>query len=298
MKQKWNATHIPDMTGKTIIITGATSGLGKEATRVLAGKNATVIMAIRNLSKGESVKNEILKEFSQAKISLIRLDLTSLESIHLFVNEFKQKYNQLNILINNAGIMACPYATTDDGFEIQMGTNHLGPFALTGLLMPMLRETPNSRIVSTSSLTHKFGKIDLSDINWNDRDYKTSQAYSDSKIANLYFMFELARKYQSDSKAPTITAAHPGWTETELQRHTGFISLFNKVFAQDVEHGTLPTLRAAIDENATSGDYFGPKRFFELWGDPVLVKPNELSQNKEISQQLWKISEDLTGVTY
>jgi NAD(P)-dependent dehydrogenase (short-subunit alcohol dehydrogenase family) len=154
--------------------------------------------------------------------------------------------------------MACPYSKTKDGFEIQMGVNHLGHFALTGLLMPLLISTPDSRVVATSSIAHKSGNIDLDDINWEKREYKTSNAYGDSKLANLYFAYELARKYKENSNIPLVTAAHPGWTSTQLQRHSLFYRVLNPFFSQNVEKGVLPTLRAAIDMNAKSGDYFGP----------------------------------------
>lgn len=164
--------------------------------------------------------------------------------------------------------------------------------------MPVLRKTKGSRLVVTSSLTHRTGNIDFTDFNWEKRKYRTSQAYADSKIANLYFTYELARKYKNDTSAPMITVSHPGWTSSELQRHSGIILFLNRFFAQRTELGTLPTLRAAIDPNAESGDYYGPSKFFEMRGHPVKVKSNKRSHDAQTARKLWELSEEFTGVTY
>lgn len=297
-KSKWNGTNIPNQEGKVVIITGATSGLGKEATKVLSGKNATVIMAVRNTKKGETVAQEIKKSFPNATIDVRKLELNSLKSIDAFAKSVTANYDRLDILINNAGVMACPFSKTEDGFEIQMGVNHLGHFALTGHLMPLLKKTKSARIVATSSLAHRQGDINFEDINWEKRDYATGKAYGDSKIANLYFAYELARKFKGDSNAPMVTVAHPGWTSTDLQRHSLFFRVLNPVFSQNVENGTLPTLRAAIDDTAQSGDYFGPSGFMEAKGAPVVVKSNSLSHDEAKAKLLWKVSEEMTGVRY
>ncbi len=297
-KSQWNSLDIPNQKNKVIIITGATSGLGKEATKVLASKNATVVMAVRNNKKAETVANEIRDEFPNAKIDIRSLDLNSLESINSFAKEFTNDYKQLNVLINNAGIMMCPYSKTKDGFEIQMGTNHLGHFALTGLLMPLLKSTHGSRIVVTSSIAHKTGNINFEDLNWESRIYNTNKAYSDSKLANLYFMYELVNQLKSDINAPMVTCAHPGWTKTELDRHSGIASFLGNLVAQKVAMGTLPTLRAATDEEANSGDYFGPKGIMEMRGYPVLVPSNKMSHNEVNAKRLWTLSEELTGIKY
>lgn len=296
--KKWNTNNIPDQTGRVLIITGATSGLGKEATRVFAEKNATVIMAVRNTAKGEEVAAEFKKAMPNAKIKVRKLDLGSLASAKSFSEGIIAGYNHLDILINNAGVMTCPFSKTEDGFEIQMGTNHLGHFALTGLLMPLLKSTKGSRIVATSSIAHRQGNIDFEDINWEERKYNTTKAYGDSKIANLYFAYELARKLKDDPNAPVVTSAHPGWTSTELQRHSLMFRILNPLFSQNVENGVLPTLRAATDENAKAGDYFGPSGFQELKGAPIIVKSNEISYNKVNAKRLWDLSEKLTGIKF
>jgi NAD(P)-dependent dehydrogenase (short-subunit alcohol dehydrogenase family) len=297
-KQKWNSNNISNQEGKTIIITGATSGLGKEATKILAGKNATVVMAIRNTKKGESVAQEIKIAFPKAKIDVRKLDLNSLKSVEAFADGIKASYDRLDILINNAGVMACPFSKTEDGFEIQMGVNHLGHFALTGHLMPLLKKTKASRIVATSSVAHRQGDINFDDVNWEERKYVTAKAYGDSKLANLYFAYELARKFKDDSNAPTVTAAHPGWTSTDLQRHSLIFRVLNPIFSQNVENGALPTLRAAIDDSAQSGDYYGPSGFMEIKGSPVVVKSNKMSQNEANAKRLWELSEELTSIRY
>ena len=297
-KSKWNSDNIPNQKGKVVIITGATSGLGKEATKVLSGKNATVIMAVRNTEKGKSVAAEISQSFPDAIIDVRRLDLNSLQSVQTFADGIQSAYDRLDILINNAGVMACPFSKTEDGFEIQMGVNHLGHFALTGHLMPLLKKTKASRIVATSSIAHKQGDINFEDINWGKRTYATGKAYGDSKLANLYFTYELARKLKGNSNGPKVIAAHPGWTSTDLQRHSLLFRVLNPIFSQKVEKGVLPTLRAAIDEEAKSGDYFGPSGFMEATGFPVLVKSNNLSRNEAKANRLWDLSVEMTGVRF
>jgi NAD(P)-dependent dehydrogenase (short-subunit alcohol dehydrogenase family) len=297
-KEIWDESHILDQTDKVFIVTGPTSGLGKETSIVLARKNAIVIMAARDLKKAESVKKEILNENKNAKIDIQELDLCSLESINSFTETINKKYKALDVLINNAGIMACPYSKTKDGFEIQMGTNHLGHFALTGLLLPLIKKTENSRIVNVSSVAHKSGNIDFEDLNWEKRKYKSWRAYGDSKLANLYFTYELSRKLKLNKANLKVLAAHPGWTTTELQRHSGGANFMNIFFGQKVKVGALGGLRAATDPNAHSDDYYGSPSFGEMKGHPVLLKSNALSYNKDNAKKLWQLSEELTSVSY
>ena len=226
------------------------------------------------------------------------MDLGSLKSINGFSEKLSKSINTVDVLINNAGVMMCPYSKTEDGFEIQMGTNHLGHFALTGLLMPLIKNSEDGRIVMTSSIGHRSGDIDFEDFNWEKRKYKTTKAYGDSKLANLYFMYELSRKLKGETNPPIITAAHPGWTSTDLQRHSLFFRVLNPIFSQKVSGGVLPTLRAAVDPDAKSGDYFGPSGFQEMKGNPMIVKSNEMSHNMENAKRLWAISEELTAVKY
>lgn len=296
--KKWGIQNIPEQKDKTIIITGATSGLGKEATRVFAMKNATIIMAVRNTPKAKIVASEIRKEYANVKIDIRSLDLSCLDSISSFSKGVLEDYKNLDILINNAGIMMCPYSKTKNGFETQMGTNHLGPFALTGLLMPLLMSTKNARIVSTSSVAHNQGDIDFTDINWEKRKYNTNKAYSDSKLANLYFSYELKRRLENVENPPLVVTAHPGGTKTDLARHSGIFNVFMNLLFLPVEKGVLSTLRAATDVNTKSGDYYGPGGFMQVRGFPELVQSSKMSHNLTNAKRLWELSEQLTGVQY
>jgi NAD(P)-dependent dehydrogenase (short-subunit alcohol dehydrogenase family) len=294
----WSTQNIPDQSGKVIIVTGASSGLGKEIATVLASKNATVVMAVRNIEKTQAVAGEIKKAYPKASLDIRKLKLDSLKSVKEFASDFLKDYQSLDILINNAGVMACPFSLTEDGFEIQMGVNHLGHFALTGLLMPLLEKTKNSRIVATASIAHRRGNIDFGDINWKSRKYSTMKAYSDSKLANLYFTYELARKLENKPGAAMVVAAHPGVTDTELSRHSFIFRTLVPLFAQKEDRGSLPTLRAAIDPEAKPGDYYGPDGFKEIKGNAVLVKSTPLSYDVAKAAKLWDLSQKLTGVKY
>jgi len=297
-RQQWNTENISDQKGKVVIITGSSSGIGFEAARVLANKNAEVIVAVRNQQKGDAALNKIKSQNSSANIKVMLLDLANLMSIKTFADNFKKKYTKLDLLINNAGVMMPPYGKTKEGFELQFGTNHLGHFALTGHLFELIKKTPNSRIVNISSSAHNWGNIDFSDLTWENRKYKTGRSYGDSKIANLYFTYELRNRLGDKISNPAVTAAHPGWTATELQRHSSVFSFLNRFLAMPIWQGALPTLRAATDSNVKSGDYFGPDGFQELRGYPVKVEPNKLSHDKEIAKKLWGVSEDLTGIKF
>ncbi len=296
--KKWNADNIPDQKGRVVIVTGASSGIGYETARVLANKNATVIAAVRNLQKGEAALQRIKAQKPNADVSVMRVDLANLASVKQFANAFHEKFNRLDLLINNAGVMMPPYSKTDDGFELQFGTNHLGHFALTGQLLDLLVKTPGSRIVNVSSLAHKNGNLNFEDLNWEKRKYQKWPSYGDSKIANLYFTDHLADRLTGKGRDVKVTAAHPGWTATELQRHVGLFNFLNNFFAMPIEQGALPTLRAAVDESAKSGDYYGPDGFGEWRGYPVKVSSTKLSQDKAIAKKLWDVSEALTGVKY
>lgn len=297
-KEKWNAENIPNQKGKVVIVTGSSSGIGFEAARVLANKEATVIIAVRNLEKGNKAAEKILAQNKEAEIKVMELDLANLESVEKFAAAFKKTYSRLDLLINNAGVMVPPYSKTEDGFELQFGTNHLGHFALTGLLLEVLLATKGARIVNISSSAHKFGEINFDDLDWEKRNYSAWRAYADSKIANLYFTFELDHQLKENGLELVVTAAHPGWTATELQRHAGLTDFLNGFLAMDISRGTLPGLRAAFEKEAKGGEFFGPDGLFELWGDPVEVKPNTLSTDEAIAKRLWDISEQLTGVKF
>jgi NAD(P)-dependent dehydrogenase (short-subunit alcohol dehydrogenase family) len=299
MKQKkWDINNISEQEGRVAIVTGSSSGIGYETARVLANKKATVIIAVRNLEKGKTAANKIREDYKNADINVMELDLASLESVRTFADHFLQNYLRLDLLINNAGVMVPPYSKTKDGFELQMGTNHLGHFALTGLLIDVIQDTQDSRIVTVSSGAHQYGRLDFHDLNWEKRKYKAWRAYGDSKIANLYFTYQLDRKLKEKNLSTLAAASHPGWTATELQRHSGLFSFLNRFFAQDISMGALPTLSAAVGPDVNSGDYFGPSGFKEMKGYPKKVESNELSHDEAIARRLWNVSEELTGVKF
>ncbi len=304
-KKKWDFLDIPDMSGKIIIVTGANCGLGFEATRYLALKNAKVIMAVRSLDKGNDSKKTILEEYPKAKLDVMLLDLADLKSVNDFAINFKKKYKKLDVLMNNAGVMMCPYSKTKDGFEMQFGINHLGHFALTGLLLDVLKKTKNSRIVNVSSIAHRFGKMDFSNLMFEKGNYNSIKSYGRSKLANLLFTYELQRKLEKNKLDIIAVAAHPGSSSTNLTRHieTGFFikhikPLVMSLYSQTARIGTLPQVRAAVDKNVKGGDYFGPKGFMETKGYPIKVKSNKRSHSLEDAKKLWEISEKLTNVKY
>jgi len=297
-KKKWDSTDIPDQKNRVAIVTGSSSGIGYETARALAEKSATVIMAVRNLQKGNAAAEKIRGLNPDAEIKIMELDLANLESVRNGAAEFKAKHSRLDLLINNAGVMMPAYSRTVDGFELQFGTNHLGHFALTGLLIGLVRDTSDSRIVTVASSAHHYGHLDFDDLNWEKRRYKRMKAYADSKLANLYFTYQLGSKMEEAGEKTVVTAAHPGWTATELQRHVGFFRFMNRFYAQDITMGALPMLYAAVASDVHSGDYYGPSGWREMKGYPKKVESNELSHNKEIAHKLWAISEELTGISY
>ncbi|MEN8153548.1 MAG: oxidoreductase [Acidobacteriota bacterium] len=297
MKQKkWNMDNITDQKSKTVIVTGASSGIGYEAARVLANKNAKVIIAVRNMEKGNKAAEKIRNEYENASLNVMELDLADLSSVSKFADNYKKEYSKLDVLINNAGVMMPPYSKTGNGFELQMGTNHFGHFSLTLQLLDILANTEWSRIVNVSSMAHRWGNINFDDINWENRKYRPSRSYGDSKIANLYFTYELAQKLNSKYKKIIVAAAHPGWAETELQRHSGVTDFLNRFFAQNAVMGALPTLIAAVGPSVKTGDFYGPSGFMQRKGYPKKVKSSQLSLNRKIAEKLWQVSVERTGV--
>jgi NAD(P)-dependent dehydrogenase (short-subunit alcohol dehydrogenase family) len=296
--EKWTVENMPDQTGRVVIVTGSSSGIGFETARVLADKGAKVVIAVRNLEKGSQAMEKILADNSEAALQVMELDLANLKSVESFAENFKKEHSRLDLLINNAGVMIPPYSKTADGFELQFGTNHLGHFALTGLLLELLLNTAGARIVNVSSGAHKVGKLDFDDLNWEKRGYSAWRAYGDSKLANLYFTYELDRRLKAKKFELPVTAAHPGYTATELQRNMGVFEFLNYIFAQNVSMGALPTLRAATEKDLKGGEYFGPNGLMEMWGNPVRVESNELSRDESIAARLWEVSENLTGVKF
>jgi NAD(P)-dependent dehydrogenase (short-subunit alcohol dehydrogenase family) len=294
----WTANDIPDQTGQIVIVTGANSGLGFEDTRALAKKGAAVIMACRSADKAEDAARQIRAEFPAADLTLMPLDLANLDSVRQFAQDFTQHYKTLNLLINNAGVMALPNRReTADGFEMQMGTNHLGHFALTGLLMPLIAGTRGARVVNVSSGAHRMGRINFDDLQW-EKSYGRWPAYGQSKLANLLFTYELQRRFETAGTDALAVAAHPGYANTHLQRHSGFFGITNHFIAQSQEMGALPTLYAATMPGVKGGQYFGPDGLFHMRGYPELAESNKRSHDAAVAARLWSVSEELTGVHY
>ncbi len=294
--KKWNHTNIPDQTGRTAIVTGANAGLGLETARVLAGKGAKVIMACRSKERGQAAMDTIEVENPSGSVELAIVDLSRLESVKSFAASFSAEHRSLDLLINNAGVMTPPESKTADGFELQIGVNFLGHFALTALLFPLLEATEGSRVVTLSSLAHRMGKIDLASFRGATR-YRPWREYGQSKLACLMFAIEMQQRLDRAGIPIRSLAAHPGGTRTDLQRHS-LMSRMLGFMMMDVQQGTLPTLYAATEPTAQGGEYFGPDGIYEMRGYPAPAKIAKQANDEEARDRLWQIAEELTGVTF
>jgi NAD(P)-dependent dehydrogenase (short-subunit alcohol dehydrogenase family) len=291
MTTSWSTSNIPDLTGRTVIITGANSGIGAAAARALAAARAHVVLAVRDIAKGQAAAASMPGE-----TEVRRLDLASLASVREFAAGWE---GEIDLLINNAGVMVPPLTQTAEGFELQFGTNHLGHFALSNLLL----EHVTGRVVTVSSTGHRFGSIDFDDLNWERKPYKAWRAYGQSKLANLLFTSELQRRLTAAGSPVLATAAHPGYASTNLQFHSGrrlleLISIAgNRLIAQDADGGALPTLYAAVAD-IPGNSFAGPGGFMEQRGAPKLVARSKAAQDSDVARRLWAVSEDLTGVRF
>jgi NAD(P)-dependent dehydrogenase (short-subunit alcohol dehydrogenase family) len=291
MTSRWTAADIPSQAGRTAVVTGATSGLGLATARALAAAGARVVLAVRDTERGAAVAADLTGD-----VEVRRLDLADLASVRTFAEGWA---GELDILVNNAGIMMVPLGRTADGFELQFGTNHLGHFALTNLLLPHVTD----RVVTVSSGVHRAGSIDLDDLNWQRRRYSPELAYGQSKLANLLFTLELQRRLAAGGSRVRATAAHPGWAATNLQSHSGSrlkgvgMAIGNRVLGSSAEDGALPILFAA-SVDIPGGSYVGPDRFFELRGRPTLVGRSARASDPEMARKLWTASAELTGVDF
>jgi NAD(P)-dependent dehydrogenase (short-subunit alcohol dehydrogenase family) len=307
MKKLWSTDDIPLLEGRIAVVTGANSGLGYHTAQALALKGARVIMACRSLEKGEVARQQILALNPEVEPEVWHLDLASLLSVRAFADKFNVASERLDLLINNAGLMAIPYGRTEEGFEMQFGVNHLGHFALSAQLWLPLSLTPGSRIVQVSSLAHKFGKIRFEDIHWS-RKYSKWGAYGMSKLAGLLFIRELAARIGRSESKVIAAAAHPGYANTELQAKgakmkgkwlgAALFNLANGLAAQSAAMGALPTLYAATAEDVTQGAYYGPQGFMRLWGGPALDMPGRKQISDEVAEELWRVSESLIGADF
>lgn len=307
MATEWNVEDMPDQSGKVVIVTGANSGLGYESSLALGRKGAKVIMACRNTSKGEAARDALLEEAPEADLELMTLDLSSLDSVQAFAEAYQANHEQLDLLINNAGVMAPPYQTTADGFEMQIGTNHLGHFALTGRLLDLLLKTSGSRVVNVTSAAQYFGNINFKDLQ-SEKSYSRYKAYGQSKLANVLFTLELQRRLEAAGQETISVMAHPGYSNTNLQGTAAegsqspvegfFYSKLGSGVAQPSAQGALPQLYAATMPTVKGGDHYGPDGFMELRGYPKRLPPAKSGRNPETAERLWIVSEQLTGVTY
>jgi len=294
----WNINDAPVQNGRIAIVTGANSGLGFDTALALAGKGCSVVLACRNLDKAKAAQEKILARHPKARIECLALDLGSLKSVRAFAASFSKSHKKLDLLINNAGIMMPPYSLSEDGFESQMAANYLGHFALTGLLLPLLSKTPGSRVVSLSSLAHNGGAIRFDDINFKNG-YNKRAAYGQSKLACLMFAYEFDRRLRKAGFKTLSVAAHPGVAATNLTQHfPRLLSVFFPLVGQSAARGALPTLYAALGADINGGDYCGPRSMLQMRGEPVKVGSNRASKDQAAAKRLWKLSEELSGVSF
>jgi len=296
---KWTTADIPDQTGRTAVVTGANTGLGYETATALAANGAHVVLAVRNIEKGKAAADLIARAHPGASVAIQELDLTSLDSVRAAAEQLRSNYDAIDLLINNAGVMMTPKSATKDGFELQFGTNHLGHFALTNLLLDRVLAAPGSRVVTVSSVGHRFARngIRFDDLQW-ERDYSRVGAYGQSKLANLMFTYELQRRLRGTDTI--AAAAHPGGSRTELTRNlpplVAAASTVLEPLFQSADMGALPTLRAATDPGVLGGQYYGPDGFGEQRGYPKVVASSSVSHDTGAQRRLWAVSEELTSV--
>ena len=303
--ESWTEASIPDQSGRVALITGANSGIGLQAARALAEHGAHVVLACRTPSKAVVARDEILVTAPDATVSVIELDLTSLEAVRVAADDVLAQFDRLDLLINNAGVMATPYELTPNGYELQFATNHLGHAALTAHLLPLLLATAGSRVVTVSSLAHRIGKIAFDDLQ-SERGYQPWRAYGQSKLANLLFTFELQRRLVRAGADAIAVAAHPGISDTNLTGSTGGLTgklmaltkPATRLFSQNSRMGALPTLRAATDPSVRGGQYFGPGGFMEQRGHPVPVRASASANDAMVAARLWAATIELTGVPF
>jgi NAD(P)-dependent dehydrogenase (short-subunit alcohol dehydrogenase family) len=301
---RWTEAEVLNLKGRNIIITGANSGIGFHASQILAKHGARVIMACRNQSKAQVAKLQCEKQELKGSVEIASLDLNSLESVAKFSESMLEKLEHLDCLVNNAGIMMPPYQLTKDGFESQLGVNHLGHFALTGRLLPLLQRTANSRVVSVSSIASNAGKFNFDDLHYKNTTYNSMLAYGRSKLANLLFGYELDRKLKAQNSSTISLVVHPGTTTSNLMHYITENRLINlmkplsDLYTQSAYMGSLPTIRAVVDPNVKGGEYFGPRGLLGHRGYPKQVRSSKLSHNQEVAQKLWDTSEILTKVNF
>ena len=294
----WTFDDIPDQSGRTALVTGANTGIGFETARMLAARGATVTLACRDTAKGDAAAERIRLAHPGAHVAVDSLDLADLDAVAAFATRFASMHDHLDLLIANAGVMIPPLGRTRQGHELQFGTNHLGHFALTGRLLPLLASTPGARIVVVASAAQNIGHIDFDDLDWRRRHYQPWLAYGQSKLANMLFAVELQRRLAAAGSTLRVTASHPGWTSTELTRTAGFFSFLGPLLGMNPRDGALTTLRAATDPAAEGGSYWGPSGLTGMSGSPGRVVPSRAARDVAVAARLFDESERLTGVSF
>jgi NAD(P)-dependent dehydrogenase (short-subunit alcohol dehydrogenase family) len=294
----WTIDNIPDQTGRVALVTGANSGLGYETSLGLARRGAEVIMAVRNKAKGEVAALAIRQVCPEARLSLVELDLSDLSSVEACARQVASQHDHLDLLINNAGVMVPPFSRTEQGFELQFGTNHLGHFALTGRLLPLIKDVAGARIVTLSSIAADLNYIDLGDPNYHHKRYIAWVAYGQSKLANQMFTQELARKLAANRALAIAVSAHPGVSATNLFKNSRVGEWWVSHFSQRPEMGALSTLRAACDPAVTNGSYWGPRGFMNMSGYPEPARIPSKALDGGFNTRLWALSQYQTGVTF
>ena len=304
----WGLADLPDQSGRTVVVTGANSGLGYAATEAFVRRGADVVMACRSVDRAREAAEEMHVPEGAGSLTVMELDLASLNSVEAFAETYEREFEQLHVLCNNAGVMAIPRSETEDGFEMQFGVNHLGHFALTGHLLDELQQTEGeTRVVTHSSGMHERGRIDFDDLQ-HERSYDKWEAYAQSKLANALFGFELDRRLQAAGASVVSAVCHPGYADTNLQRRGPEMAgsrlrllgmkVANAVFGQSAEQGALPLLYAATSPDIEGGEYVGPGGLLGMRGSPELQEPAEQARDEASAQRLWDVSEELTGVEY
>jgi NAD(P)-dependent dehydrogenase (short-subunit alcohol dehydrogenase family) len=297
----WTLDQVRLQKGRLAVVTGANIGLGFETAMALASKSCDLVLACRNMEKAETAKAAILAKHPKTKVTRMQLDLSSLKSVRAFATAFTEKHPKLDLLINNAGIMMPPYSLSEDGFESQFAANYIGHFALTGLLLPLIVKTPGARIISLSSMAHRWGNIRFDDPNFKNG-YNKREAYGQSKIACLMFAYEMNRRLKKAGHSTLSVAAHPGVAYTNLTQHMpAFVNLFTPLMGMVLNNatdGAWPTLYAALGEDIQGGDYCGPKDMHQMRGAPIKVSSNRASRDEEAASKLWAMSEAMSGVKF
>jgi NAD(P)-dependent dehydrogenase (short-subunit alcohol dehydrogenase family) len=304
----WGPDDISDLTGRTVLVTGANTGIGYEAAIELAAHGAHVVLACRNLQKGRQAADRVIGYRPGASVEVLELDLSSLDAVRTAADRFASEHDRLDVLINNAGVMGTPYLMSADGYELQFATNHLGHFALTGLLLDTLLTTSGSRVVTVSSHGHRQGHLDFSNLQFDHGGYTRSGAYANSKLANLLFTYELERRLRATDTTTIALAVHPGWTRSSLvangptigvsDRRSRLYRAFARLGGQSTPRGALPTLYAATSPDVRGGQYVGPGGLAQLYGPPVIVGSTRRSKRVHDAARLFEVSEVLTGIHY